>query len=348
MACVFIYIKKNEERLCFFAYSEKEVMVKKFFIFLILGMLILGFGCKGEKQESEVIMTEGFVTVDGGIELRYKTIGNGPETIIIPAAIYMEYEFERLADEGRTLIFYDMRGRGKSSKVTDASRISMVIEISDLEAVRRHFEKEKVSLIGWSYLGGLVALYGCQHPEHVDRVIQVGPISPTYEIFAKSSSTPIDSESEAQLAKMQEEGLAQSDPEKYCNEFWKIYMRRIFYDSAKIELFRSDKCQCENEMPDNVNFQLSTIVASLGEWDWREKVRSLQVPVLTIQGDHDTLPLEGARVWVSSLHNARLLVVREAGHLPFVEQPDVFYPAVETFLRGEWPGNVEVLGAPTK
>jgi len=75
---------------------------------------------------------------------------------------------------------------------------------------------------------------------------------------------------------------------------------------------------------------------------------SLQVPVLTIQGDHDTLPMEGARVWVSSLHNARLLVIREAGHLPFVEQPDAFYPAVEAFLRGEWPGNAEVFGAHTR
>ncbi len=293
-------------------------------------------------------MSEGLVTAEEGMELRCKTIGSGPDTIIIPAAIYMEYEFERLASESRTLIFYDMRGRGRSSKVADASRISMDTEVADLEAVRRHFGKEKFSLIGWSYLGGLVVLYARQYPEHVDRVVQVGPISPTYEIFAETSTTPIDNEGEVQLAKMQAEGLAQSDPEKYCSEFWKIYMRRVFYDPAKIELFRSDKCQCENEMPDNVNFQLSAIIASLGKWDWREKVRSLQVPVLTIQGNHDTLPMEGARVWASSLQNARLLIVRKAGHLPFVEQPDVFYPAVETFLRGEWPGNAEVLGAPTR
>ncbi len=322
--------------------------MKETFVFLLVGSLILGFGCKGEKGDSEVIMSEGFVTTDGGIELRYKTIGSGPETIIIPAAVYMEYECQRLADESRTLIFYDMRGRGRSSKVTDASKIGMDMEVSDLEAIRRHFGKERVSLIGWSYLGGLVVLYGCEHPEHVDRIIQIGPISPTYEIFAKSASIPIDSESEAQLTRMEEEGLKQSDPERYCSEFWKIYMKRIFYDPAKIEHFRSDMCQCENEMPENVNFQLSSIIGSLGEWDWRERLQSLQVPVLTIQGDHDTLPMEGARVWASSLRNARLLIVKEAGHLPFAEQPEVFYPAVETFLRGEWPGNAEVFGVPLK
>ena len=56
--------------------------------------------------------------------------------------------------------------------------------------------------------------------------------------------------------------------------------------------------------------------------------------------------LKGSRVWVSSLGNARLLVVQEAGHLPFVEQPEVFYPAVDTFLKGEWPAGAEVVSAP--
>ncbi len=322
--------------------------MKKNLIFLLLGGLVLGVGCRSGGKEAEVIMREGFVTAEEGVELRYKTIGNGPETIIIPAAIYMEYEFERLADESRTFVFYDMRGRGRSRKVTDSARIGMDIEISDLEAVRRHFGKEKVSLIGWSYLGGMVVLYASRYPEHVDRVVQIGPISPTYEIFLRSRSTPIDEQSMTQLNKMKDDGLDKTDPEKFCSEYWNIYMKRIFYDPDKIGLMRSDKCQCENEMPDNVNFQLSAIIASLGEWDWREEVRSLQKPVLTIQGDHDTLPMEGARVWVSSLYNARLLIVREAGHLPFVERPDVFYPAVDTFLRGEWPGNAEVFGAPTR
>jgi hypothetical protein len=40
------------------------------------------------------------------------------------------------------------------------------------------------------------------------------------------------------------------------------------------------------------------------------------------------------------------LFVREAGHLPFVEQPEMFYPAVDTFLKGEWPENTEVVGVP--
>ena len=104
--------------------------MKKLWALLMIGFMVLACNCGGKKEEelnteaakSELIMSEGYVTVDEGVELRYKTIGDGPEAVIIPAAVYMEYEFEKLADESRTLILYDQRGRGKSSAIADASQ----------------------------------------------------------------------------------------------------------------------------------------------------------------------------------------------------------------------------------
>jgi pimeloyl-ACP methyl ester carboxylesterase len=32
-----------------------------------------------------------------------------------------------------------------------------------------------------------------------------------------------------------------------------------------------------------------------------------------------------------------LIVLEDAGHFPFIERPDVFFPAVDAFLDGEWP-----------
>ncbi|MGB3861773.1 MAG: alpha/beta hydrolase, partial [Candidatus Aminicenantaceae bacterium] len=85
----------------------------------------------------------------------------------------------------------------------------------------------------------------------------------------------------------------------------------------------------------------------VGEWDWTERIKKLEVPVLAIHGVRDpSCPLEGARVWISLLRNARLLVVPNAGHMPFVEDPDLFYSAIDTFLRGEWPDRAEVVGVP--
>jgi pimeloyl-ACP methyl ester carboxylesterase len=35
-------------------------------------------------------------------------------------------------------------------------------------------------------------------------------------------------------------------------------------------------------------------------------------------------------------------VIDGAGHFPFVERPEVFFPAIESFLRGNWPPGATV------
>ena len=95
----------------------------------------------------------------------------------------------------------------------------------------------------------------------------------------------------------------------------------------------------ENEAPENIEFVMSKMYESIGDWDWRDDMSNLLMPVLTIQGEQDPLPMAGAEEWVEILPNARLLKISDSGHLPFVEQPEIFYPAVEQFLNGEWPEN---------
>jgi proline iminopeptidase len=324
--------------------------MRKISISLLAGALILTIGCKKEEEGvdkvKKPVVSEGFVTIEEGVELRFKTIGNGPQGVVIPAAMYLEYEFEQLIDEGRTLIFYDPRGRGKSSKVADPKRIGMNFEITDMEAIRKNFNKDKISLIGWSYLGAMVILYADKYRDHVDRVVQVGPLPPTQEIAAKATATPVDSETQAKLEEMKEQGIDKTDPVAYCRAYWETYMSRIFYDPANISRFHSEYYTFSNESPENVNFLIMGIFQSIGKWDWREQVKALEVPVLTIHGDHDSIPMEGARTWVYSLPNARLLVIPNAGHLPFVEDPELFYSSVDGFLRGDWPVRAEVVGVP--
>lgn len=51
----------------------------------------------------------------------------------------------------------------------------------------------------------------------------------------------------------------------------------------------------------------------------------------------DHVPLESAREWAAALPNARLLVFDASGHFPFLEVPERFFEAAETFLQGGWP-----------
>ena len=60
----------------------------------------------------------------------------------------------------------------------------------------------------------------------------------------------------------------------------------------------------------------------------------VKAPALVIHGTADPIPVESSEAWAQSLPNARLLLIEGAGHLPHVEQPEIFFTAVETFLTG--------------
>jgi pimeloyl-ACP methyl ester carboxylesterase len=59
--------------------------------------------------------------------------------------------------------------------------------------------------------------------------------------------------------------------------------------------------------------------------------------VLVLHGRKDPISLEAAEAWARGYPDARLLLFEDSGHLPHVEEPELFFPAVETFLKGGWP-----------
>ena len=120
---------------------------------------------------------EGFLRTQDGLRLSYHSMGEGPDTVVVPAASWLAADFEPLAEE-HTLLFYDQRSRGQSDAVGDLSQIGMPYEVSDLETVRQYLGVETFALIGWSYLGAVATLYAAAHPERVSRLLLIGPMSP--------------------------------------------------------------------------------------------------------------------------------------------------------------------------
>jgi proline iminopeptidase len=300
--------------------------------------LVLLLACADEPS----LVTEGFVEVEEGIELYYRRVGDGPEAVVIPGGMYLEEEFKRLAAADRTLLFYDMRGRGKSTTITDAAKLGIEYELADLDTLRRHFGFEYVSLIGSSYLGGVVVRYALRYPEQVERIVQIGPIPPRRQPHMDAYQAAIavrrGSADLAQLDSLMQAIGRGEDPVRNRQAYWRILHKAMKYDPDVDLRFRSDYYTLENERPDNVwDFHLPAVVGSLGDWDWRPELSRVAIPVLTIHGDYDALPLDGAREWVASLPDAQLLIVPQAGHFPWAEKPEIVFPAINGFLMGKWP-----------
>jgi proline iminopeptidase len=69
-------------------------------------------------------------------------------------------------------------------------------------------------------------------------------------------------------------------------------------------------------------------------YDWRDALRALSAPSLVLHGDRDVLPADQARRTAAHLPHARLVVLPDAGHMPFWEAPHRFFPTVLAFLDG--------------
>lgn len=291
---------------------------------------------------------EGYVLLEEGLRLHYRTVGTGTDTVVIPAAAGLAADLESLA-QGRRLIFYDQRGRGQSDADPNESNIWSDYEVNDLEAIRQHFGLEQMSIIGWSYMGGMSALYAADYPERVNRLVLMCAIPPRSETpyndpeaVAKKAEKRIDPDGAKRLKEMEETGLNTSDPETYCREFLKVNMPRQMGRPEALTRMRSDPCAFPNEWLHNkAEHTRKHVPVESRKWDWRQRVTSVQASTLVIHGEEDLIPMESSREWASVLSHARLLVIPGSGHFPHLEAPKVYFSAVERFLSGEWPEGAE-------
>jgi pimeloyl-ACP methyl ester carboxylesterase len=105
-----------------------------------------------------------------------------------------------------------------------------------------------------------------------------------------------------------------------------------------------DVCGFPNEWPRHtMSLYFDHIVPKMRAWDFRPRLGSLKFPLLVMQGTDDLVPLEASREWAAHGGNARFLRIEGAGHHPYLERPDEFFPAAESFLAGAWPATAEIV-----
>jgi proline iminopeptidase len=287
----------------------------------------------------------GYLTTDDGVRLFFETRGEGSQPVLVPNGLYLLHELEPLAQD-RLLIFYDLRNRGRSDRVSDTAfrKGGLPDDVLDLEAVRQHFGLAQPALVGHSYVGLLAVLYALRYPAHVSRVVQVGPIPPFPGRQYPPHLTAADStlqEVSSRLAALQKERES-SDPEAFCRRFWSVL--RLIYVTNPANADRIDWGRCE--LPNERNFMAywtKTVLPSIAALALSaDDLARVETPVLTIHGTKDrSAPYGGGREWALLLPNARLLTVEDGGHAPWIEAPERVLGAIGTFLDGKWPEEAE-------
>jgi pimeloyl-ACP methyl ester carboxylesterase len=292
-----------------------------------------------------MLPSEGHLTTDDGVRLFFRRVGTGSPVVIVPNGIHLCDDFEPLADT-RTLIFFDLRNRGRSDRVSDAARLSRGVQhdVEDIEAVRRHAGAGPVAVIGHSYVGLTVVLYAMRYPDHADRIVQLGPIQPHYGKQYPAHLMCADATLKDVLAGLAalEKERSSLDPTAFCRKFWSLLRVLYVANPADADKIKWDRCDLPNERTFMAHW-LQNIVPSLQALNLTaEAVAMVKAPVLIIHGTKDrSAPYGGGREWASTLPDARLVTVEESAHGPWIEAPALVFDSLKIFLDGAWPEAAE-------
>jgi proline iminopeptidase len=261
---------------------------------------------------------------------------------------YLADDLSPLAQE-RSVIFYDQRGAGRSTLVADPAALDAERFADDLEAIRQQFGLERVTLVGHSWGAGLAALYAMRHPDRVSRMVLIGPmplrrseLDRSFDII-RASRTPEDVE---QFMAVRDAVRANPGNADACRAFYALWFRPFFADPADLTKTRGDFCAGSPEALRNGAVAVGRhTMASLSDFDWRDRLKHISSPVLVLHGTRDPIPVSTAREWATAFPNGRLLLLEGVGHFPYVEAPEEFFSAVDAFLSGEWPKEAQSPGS---
>ena len=278
----------------------------------------------------ETLRTGQVATADG-LQVAYVQRGEAP-TLVVPSASWMAADLEGLCPE-RDVLFYDLRGRGRSSAVFDEASLGLDRDLDDLRRLLDERGIERASLLGWSYHGLLAACFALEHPGRVEKLVLVGSVAPRaqphFDDFMEAFATRVDLE---ELTAVEERKRAGASPAELGSATHRVFFGAYVGDRARLADMKADPAVPPNEDASRVNDQGRRVLQKLGAFDWRERFRALTTPTLVLHGERDPVPVAGAHEWLEVLPDARLEVLPGLGHLPWVEDGPRFRSLVEGFL----------------
>lgn len=290
----------------------------------------------------EVDHGEGYIETDTG-ELYYRRFGSGDEAILtLHGGPGMPHNYLLpLAEHGGedfTVYMYDQFGVGESDKPAPGDFDQYTVEHyrEEVDAVRTEIGADTVHLYGQSW-GGMLALeYVLECPEHVESLILANTLASVQSAYESMKSVLDDLSADNQeTIETAHERRAFDDPE---------------YEAALHPAYAKHVCRVDpfpdpvERTLDNVNTDIYGLMwgpnefvllehARLRGWDVRDRLDEISTPTLVMTGSYDEISPDVAKEISEGIPDACLIELQESSHMPFWEQPDEHFEAIDAFVR---------------
>jgi proline iminopeptidase len=270
------------------------------------------------------------------VELWTSTLGEGPLAVVLcHGGPGLSDNLGPVAEMIKDLALvhrYDQRGGGRSPS---DGPFTVVRFVDDLEWLRRAWQHETWVVGGHSWGGWLALLYALRYPHCVSGVVAISmpPFGDSwrsdYQTRRRERMSLEDRELFDSVQRRLKEGIPVASEEE---ERWRFVLWRTeFTDASTVPDFRRTPLY---DFPANMVVNRALVAdmdARASEGRLLADLHAITMPALFIHGQDDLRP--PPLDVVESLPNSHLSMIREAGHLPWLERPQAVGVSIRDWLH---------------
>jgi len=286
---------------------------------------------------------EGFFPV-AGAQLYFREVGDGAPLVVLHGGPdfnqrYLLPELDQLGQFFR-LIYYDQRGRGKSSPGVNAEDVTIESEVDDLDRLRQHLDVNVLALLGHSWGCILAMEYAVRRPNQVAQLVLSNSAPASHrdralfrsdreahhpDILARMRAVAStreylagDVEAEAQYYR------AHFSAALHLPELVDVVVRRLRLDFAPNDIVKARA----------IEDRLYRQTWDSPDYDLLTDLRQRSARTLLIHGDRDLIPVQCARNIADAIPGAKLVVLKDCGHFAYLERPAEVASAIVSHASG--------------
>ncbi len=270
-----------------------------------------------------------FVDVDG-VSLHYQEFGDetNPKMILIHGYTASTYVWHtvapKIADEGFHVISVDLIGFGFSDKpawfdYSIASQSRLILRFINRLGIG------KATFVGSSYGGAVASWFTLDNPERVEKLVLVGAVcndepkfNPIFKIIGMrgigETVSPFLIDSKFFLKRRMKGTLDKTNHHLITEDRVESILRPLKAADAHYSLLMTARNWEANRIEEDAHF--------------------INQPTLLIWGENDNvIPLKNGEKLYDRILNSRLVILKNCGHVPPEEKPELFTNLVVEFCK---------------
>ncbi len=270
-----------------------------------------------------------------GIKIHYYVSGKGPVCLVPtpgwgPSIGYLKSTLQPL-EKYFTIVYYDTRLSGESTGPVDTTKYTSKDFMDDMDSLRVFLKQEKVWVMGHSAAGFQVMNYGIHHSDHLKGMIVLDGLAGNDSLRGAELTRIVMNRKGQSYYQKGADIFFGADTTNYSiTQLMEYILPFYFHEQAKMnEFLKLDVLQIsENayKYTGAAGFYREYLFPELGK---------ITVPTLVVVGDDDFVcdKISQADRIAKNIPSSYEIVITNAGHFCWYEQPEQFMQDCEIWLR---------------